>query len=313
MSLMRAIEQGDYRLPTELNPDMDARVEAIALRAMARSPEARYPSMVALGADLLPLASADTQSAWSRYFSGDDSGARTPGKAPTPGARAARPARHDAAPSSQRGRSSPNPAKWPRSRIEAAVLGGVVVMGLLAIVALGATSREDVVEERTALDATESKAAPAMAVPAPAAAVLAAPAAPAPAIAAPEVSPPPTGAPEPAPAARARAGEVAGEPAARATSAGQKSRLVRAAKPPTTRAKPRAAARPTPSGGESTSAPREATASPQERAGASAESASVERERVISAPRNESLRTDNVDPWEVGPPSPVPPASAPIQ
>jgi hypothetical protein len=71
MSILRAIERGDYPLPHDLNAQIDERLERVALRAMAISPNARYPSMAALAAELLPLASPDTRAAWARYFSSD--------------------------------------------------------------------------------------------------------------------------------------------------------------------------------------------------------------------------------------------------
>jgi serine/threonine-protein kinase len=74
MSILRAIERGDYPLPHDVNAHIDERLERVALRAMAISPNARYPSMAALAAELLPLASPDTRFAWARYFASDFGG-----------------------------------------------------------------------------------------------------------------------------------------------------------------------------------------------------------------------------------------------
>lgn len=68
MGLLRAIELGAYRTPTEVNPGVDARLEAVALRAMSVSAHERFPSMAELGAELLPIASDGTRATWSRYF-----------------------------------------------------------------------------------------------------------------------------------------------------------------------------------------------------------------------------------------------------
>jgi hypothetical protein len=68
MSILRAIEVGDYPLPSELNQTIDENIERVALRAMSISPGARFSSMAALGAELLPLAGHQTRNAWARYF-----------------------------------------------------------------------------------------------------------------------------------------------------------------------------------------------------------------------------------------------------
>ena len=68
VSMINAVAKGLYRRPLEINPSIDERLARIALRAMAVSPEARYPSMGALAAELLPLASIETQNAWARYL-----------------------------------------------------------------------------------------------------------------------------------------------------------------------------------------------------------------------------------------------------
>jgi serine/threonine protein kinase len=68
ISILRAIDKSDYRRPSELNPNVDERLAGVALRAMSASPGARFPSMAALGAQLLPMAGPDTRTAWSRYL-----------------------------------------------------------------------------------------------------------------------------------------------------------------------------------------------------------------------------------------------------
>ena len=74
MSILRAIEKGDYPLPRDVYGQIDERLEQVALRAMAVSPSARYASMAALAAELLPLASPTTQNTWTRYFAPESSG-----------------------------------------------------------------------------------------------------------------------------------------------------------------------------------------------------------------------------------------------
>ena len=68
VSMINAVVKGSYRRPLEINPRVEERLSRIALRAMNVSPKARFPSMAALGAELLPLASPDTLSTWTRYL-----------------------------------------------------------------------------------------------------------------------------------------------------------------------------------------------------------------------------------------------------
>lgn len=68
MSMINAVVKGSYRRPLEVNPRVEERLSRIALRAMSVSPKARFPSMAALGAELLAVASPDTLSTWMRYL-----------------------------------------------------------------------------------------------------------------------------------------------------------------------------------------------------------------------------------------------------
>ena len=68
MSMINAVVKGSYRRPLEVNPRVEERLSRIALRAMSVSPKARFPSMAALGAELLSVASPDTLSTWMRYL-----------------------------------------------------------------------------------------------------------------------------------------------------------------------------------------------------------------------------------------------------
>ncbi len=51
-AVLRAIIHDEPKRPTELNPDMDPRLEAICLKAMAKDPANRYASMEELAAEL---------------------------------------------------------------------------------------------------------------------------------------------------------------------------------------------------------------------------------------------------------------------
>lgn len=56
--LMHRVVQGDFKPPRAVRPDLPVEFERVILRAMANEADARYPSMRALGAALLPFASA---------------------------------------------------------------------------------------------------------------------------------------------------------------------------------------------------------------------------------------------------------------
>jgi eukaryotic-like serine/threonine-protein kinase len=66
--LLHAIVTGHFVPPSELNPSVTGRFDAVVLRAMAREPEARFPDVTALGWALLSLASEETRSKWAGEF-----------------------------------------------------------------------------------------------------------------------------------------------------------------------------------------------------------------------------------------------------
>jgi eukaryotic-like serine/threonine-protein kinase len=57
---MHAIVTGTCPRPREINPALDAELEAIIVRAMHRDPKKRYPIVRALGSSLLSLGSTRT-------------------------------------------------------------------------------------------------------------------------------------------------------------------------------------------------------------------------------------------------------------
>jgi serine/threonine protein kinase len=73
--LVVAISTGQFDPPSSVRPDLPPEFEAIIMRAMARQPEDRFPSVAALGAALLPFASERGRAAWEPVFLG---GARAP-------------------------------------------------------------------------------------------------------------------------------------------------------------------------------------------------------------------------------------------
>jgi hypothetical protein len=68
---MLAVSQGKVVPPSTRRPDLPAELEAVILRAMSPSAAARFPSVHALGAALLPFASPRKQVLWSHYFAGE--------------------------------------------------------------------------------------------------------------------------------------------------------------------------------------------------------------------------------------------------
>jgi len=66
--LLHAIVRGAAPPPRSVRPEIPAAFEAVVQRAMARDPGDRFASMHALGAALLPFASAATQEVWRPVF-----------------------------------------------------------------------------------------------------------------------------------------------------------------------------------------------------------------------------------------------------
>jgi serine/threonine protein kinase len=66
--LLHAIVRGDAEPPRAVRPELSPAFEAVVQRAMALDPRDRFASMHALGAALLPFASAATQEVWRPVF-----------------------------------------------------------------------------------------------------------------------------------------------------------------------------------------------------------------------------------------------------
>ena len=66
--LLHAIVRGDAEPPRAVRPELSPAFEAVVQRAMALDPGDRFASMHALGAALLPFASAATQEVWRPVF-----------------------------------------------------------------------------------------------------------------------------------------------------------------------------------------------------------------------------------------------------
>lgn len=66
--ILHRIVQGEFEPPRVLNPDIDTKLEAVMVTAMAGAPEQRYADMNAFGAALLPFASPRQQAVWAPIF-----------------------------------------------------------------------------------------------------------------------------------------------------------------------------------------------------------------------------------------------------
>jgi serine/threonine-protein kinase len=95
--LLHAIMTATVVPPSELNPAISPEFGDVVLRAMARDPDARFPSLRALGAALLPYATEEAKRKWAAEFSptiGDSGvGMAVAGPATRPSARPDRPKR----------------------------------------------------------------------------------------------------------------------------------------------------------------------------------------------------------------------------
>jgi serine/threonine protein kinase len=72
LALARAIGSGHTKKPREIKPEIPEALERVIRRAMAVLPNDRFPSMQALGAALLPLASDRARMIWEPVFAGAD-------------------------------------------------------------------------------------------------------------------------------------------------------------------------------------------------------------------------------------------------
>ncbi len=70
--ILRRVVHGEYERPRVFRPDLPEHFEAIILRAMSLRPDARFPSVRALGAALLPYVSDRTRVLFGDSFHGGD-------------------------------------------------------------------------------------------------------------------------------------------------------------------------------------------------------------------------------------------------
>jgi eukaryotic-like serine/threonine-protein kinase len=66
--LLERVVSGSFERPSALIPELADSIEPVILRAMARRPEDRFPSIQALGAALLPFANPATKRRWEATF-----------------------------------------------------------------------------------------------------------------------------------------------------------------------------------------------------------------------------------------------------
>jgi serine/threonine-protein kinase len=81
---LNAILKGRFARPVVHAPGLDPRLDDLIVRAMAREPVARFADLRALGAALLPLASAAARGAWSQEFGAPPPASSEPVAAPRP-------------------------------------------------------------------------------------------------------------------------------------------------------------------------------------------------------------------------------------
>lgn len=120
--LMHAIVSGKFARPRAGNERVDARLEEIILRAMAADPKQRYPSVRALGAATLAVASAKTWAIWGSELAMDS--------APLPTTLSDSRGHQDITPAGIEARTSIWQAQRGRSVLIAAVVAGATVISL---------------------------------------------------------------------------------------------------------------------------------------------------------------------------------------
>lgn len=70
--LLRAIVEGEFQAPRAKLPEISSEMDALILRAMAKSPGARFDDAMILGQMLLPFASLSIRSRWASVFADID-------------------------------------------------------------------------------------------------------------------------------------------------------------------------------------------------------------------------------------------------
>ncbi len=71
ISILHRVATQPVKPPRELRTELPAALEAVVLRALEKSPAARFASARAMGAALLPFASAKAREEWSEVFVGE--------------------------------------------------------------------------------------------------------------------------------------------------------------------------------------------------------------------------------------------------
>ncbi|MGO9913266.1 MAG: protein kinase domain-containing protein [Isosphaeraceae bacterium] len=67
-AILRAVQEGQFQRPTQLDPSLDKALEAVCLKAMATQPEDRYPTPKALADDLERWMADEPVAAWREPF-----------------------------------------------------------------------------------------------------------------------------------------------------------------------------------------------------------------------------------------------------
>lgn len=122
--LLHAIVTGSVVAPSEVNPAIPSAFDAVVLRALARDPKARFPSLQALGEALWPFAGVEARATWSTEF----------------GPTGARPRReHDdvsasfVAYSRAARKAGVSPAARPPARLGVTAIGAIAILGLVTV------------------------------------------------------------------------------------------------------------------------------------------------------------------------------------
>ncbi len=126
--ILRLVGDGTFRRPREVQPEIPAELEAIVLRAMSRSPEARFSSLRAFTTALLPFASDRAKMLWGGT-SRVSGAARPVGPLPAPSSPSPdtlndAAGAHDTVSEGTRRR---NRIAWLTAAVTAMLVGGVIV------------------------------------------------------------------------------------------------------------------------------------------------------------------------------------------
>ncbi|MEZ4410846.1 MAG: protein kinase [Polyangiales bacterium] len=132
LEILVAITTGPTPRLRDGRPELPEALESVLLRAMAQTPEERFPSVAAFAEALLPFASDAARAQWSSHFAAPTSHADAARRSTLPGD--ATPPREETLAPATRSSNHPSPrAPWRRTALVGAVAVAAVIAGFVGL------------------------------------------------------------------------------------------------------------------------------------------------------------------------------------